>query len=207
LSSTRTEWDHLWSIYLPVAIAVAAVVWAAIAFAIVRYRRRAGRGPGGTSERTKLELAVAALLAGVTAVLVAFTFSTEARTDSDPPGAVTVRVLAFQWGWRFTYPAAGVTIAGNSNHPPTFAVPAGETVHFELSSRDVVHAFWVPSQRFKRWAYPGEASGFDLTFDAPGLNGGRCAEFCGLRHTDMTFNVLALPPGKFRSWLAARRAP
>jgi cytochrome c oxidase subunit II len=205
VTSTRTDWQDLWSLYLPVAIGVAALVWAAIAFAVVRYRRRAGRGPGGPSEKTKLEVGLATVLAGVVAVLVAFTFSTEAKTDSDSPGQVTIRVLAFQWGWRFTYPSADVTVTGNSDRPPTFAVPVGETVHFELDSRDVIHSFWVPSQRFKRDAFPGVETGFDLKFDSPGLNAGRCAEFCGLRHDAMDFNVVALPRPHFQSWLADRK--
>jgi heme/copper-type cytochrome/quinol oxidase subunit 2 len=36
------------------------------------------------------------------------------------------------------------------------------------------------------------------------MNGGVCAEFCGLRHSQMSFNVLALSPSDFGSWLADR---
>jgi cytochrome c oxidase subunit II len=206
VSSTRSEWSDLWSLYLPIAIGVAVVVWGVIALTAIRYRRGAGRVPGGPAEKPKLEVGLALLLAGVAAFLLAHTFSTEARTDSHPPGQLTVRVIAFQWGWRFDYPAQGVTVTGNSNRPPIFAVPVGETIHFELDSRDVVHNFWVPSQRFKRAAFPGLETAFDLKFDSPGLNVGRCAEFCGLRHDAMDFNVLALPPARFHSWLADRRS-
>jgi cytochrome c oxidase subunit II len=204
MASTRSDWSGLWSLYLPIAVGVAVVVWATIAVVAVRYRRAAGRGPAGPTAKTKLEIGLAAVLAAVAAGLLAVTFSTEARTDADPPGRVTIDVSAFQWGWRFHYPASGLTVTGNSVRPPTIAVPAGETVHFELTSRDVVHNLWIPSQRFKRAAFRGIETGFDLRFDSPGLNGGRCAEFCGLRHDAMTFNVLALAPTRFRSWLAAR---
>jgi cytochrome c oxidase subunit 2 len=205
VTSTSSEWSDLWSVYLPIAIGVAIVVWAAIGVAVVRYRRRPDRDPGGPAERTRLELGLAAGLAGVVAFLVALTFSTEAKTDSDPPGQVTIRVVAFQWGWRFVYPSSGAVVTGSSDRPPTFAVPVGETVHFDLTSRDVVHNFWVPSQRFKRAAFPGIENHFDLRFDSPGLNAGRCAEFCGLRHDAMDFNVLALEPERYRAWIAERR--
>jgi cytochrome c oxidase subunit 2 len=68
----------------------------------------------------------------------------------------------------------------------------------------VIHAFWIPEQRFKRDAFPNRTTQFDLDFDQAGMNGGVCAEFCGLRHSQMSFNVLALSPSAFSSWLADR---
>jgi cytochrome c oxidase subunit 2 len=139
-------------------------------------------------------------------LLVTRTFSTEAKVDAtNEPAALNMRITGFQWGWRFEYPGRGVTVTGNSDHPPLFAVPLGRRVKFTISSRDVIHSFWVPDERFKRDAFPGRPTQFELIFDQPGLHDGRCAEFCGLRHDDMTFDVLVLPPAQFDSWLAQRR--
>jgi cytochrome c oxidase subunit 2 len=95
-------------------------------------------------------------------------------------------------------------VTGNDETPPTFAVPADRTVRFTLRSRDVIHAFWIPEQRFKRDAFPNRTTQFDLDFDQTGMNGGVCAEFCGLRHAQMSFNVLALSQPDFEAWLADR---
>lgn len=150
------------------------------------------------------ELAYAGVLVLIIAGLLAATFTTEDRVDavSSHP-ALKVDVTAFQWGWTWTYPD-GVTVTGNSETPPTFAVPADRTVRFTLTSRDVVHAFWVPEQRFKRDAFPNRTTQFDLDFDRTGMNGGVCAEFCGLRHAQMSFNVLALTEPDFQAWLSDR---
>jgi cytochrome c oxidase subunit II len=204
VASTRSDWDGLWGSYLPIALGVAALVWGVMIFALVRYRRRPGREPGGRSEAPRLEATIATILALATAGLLALTFTTEARTDSTSPGQVSIDVTAFQWGWRFSYPGHGVTVVGNSERPPTFAVPAGETVSFELRSRDVIHAFWLPDERFKRDATPGTVTPFDVTFGSPGLEQGLCSEFCGLRHDAMRFQVNVMEPDSFRSWLAAR---
>ncbi len=111
-------------------------------------------------------------------------------------------MTAFQWGWRFTYPG-GASEVGDQRHPPTLVVPTNETVRFILHSHDVIHAFWVPSLRFKRDAFPKRTTSFDLDFD--GSTTGRCAEFCGLAHSEMTFDVLGLSPPKFEDWLRTKQ--
>jgi len=205
LVDTRVEVQDLFDAYLWIAVAVAAIVFGAVAFAAVRYRRRPGREPSKLSDHKRIELAYVGLLVLITAGLLVATFRTEDKVDavsSDP--ALRIDVTAFQWGWTWRYPG-GVSVTGNSDAPPTFAVPTGETIRFTVRSRDVIHAFWVPEQRFKRDAFPNRTTQFDLDFDRPGMNGGVCAEFCGLRHSRMSFNVLALSPADFQGWLAEHR--
>jgi cytochrome c oxidase subunit II len=201
---TRVEVQDLFDAYLWIAVGVAVIVFGAVGFALIRYRRRPGREPSRRSDWLRGELAYVGLLVLIVAGLLIATFRTEDKVDavsSDP--ALNVGVTAFQWGWTWRYPD-GVAVTGNSEAPPTFAVPTDRTVRFTLTSRDVIHAFWIPDQRFKRDAFPNRTTQFDLDFDKPGMNGGVCAEFCGLRHSQMAFNVLALSDPDFQSWLAER---
>jgi cytochrome c oxidase subunit 2 len=201
---TQVEIQDLFDAYLWIGVAVAAIVFGAVIFAAIRYRRRPGREPSRLSDHKTGELAYVALLALIAAGLLVATFRTEDQVDAvsgDP--ALRIDVIAFQWGWTWRY-QEGTTVSGNNDAPPTFAVPTGETIRFTLRSRDVIHAFWIPEQRFKRDAFPNRTTLFDLDFDRAGMNGGVCAEFCGLRHSQMSFNVLALSPSDFGSWLADR---
>jgi cytochrome c oxidase subunit 2 len=201
---TRVEVQDLFDAYLWIAVGVAVIVFGAVGFALIRYRRRPGREPSRRSDWLRGELAYVGLLVLIVAGLLIATFRTEDKVDavsSDP--ALNVGVTAFQWGWTWTYPD-GLRVTGNSETPPTFAVPTDRTVRFTLTSRDVIHAFWIPDQRFKRDAFPNRTTQFDLDFDHAGMNGGVCAEFCGLRHSQMSFNVLALSEPDFQSWLADR---
>lgn len=204
-ASTRQDFSGLFSLYLAIGIAVAVVVFAAVAFALVRYRAREGRVPSTRSEANKLEIGAAVLIAAIVAFLLTRTFSTEARVDNSSAQSIRIDVTAFQWGWRFTYPGQGISVIGNSNSPPTFAVPVGRPVHFSLTSTDVIHAFWIPEERFKRDAIPGRTNEFDLEFDTPGREEGLCSEFCGLRHSGMHFEVSILPNESYERWLAAHR--
>lgn len=206
MASTRSDFSSVWSLYLPIGVGVAVLVFAAVGFILVRYRARPDRAPSRLAERNALEIGAATLIAVVVAFLVFTTFRTEAKEDdSSRPGAVKVDVVAFQWGWKFTYPGQGVTVIGNSSDEPNFAVPAGRPIAFSLRSLDVIHAFWVPGQRFKRDAIPGRVNRFDMEFDAGGREQGLCSEFCGLRHTNMRFGVWVLSNASYERWLAAHR--
>jgi cytochrome c oxidase subunit II len=205
VKSTRQEFDGLFSLYLWIGIGVAVLIFAVVAFTLVRYRAREGRRPSTRSEANALEIGAAALITAVIALLVFRTFSTEASEDDTGPAPVRIDVTAFQWGWRFTYPGKGVSIVGNDDEQPTFAVPGDRTVSFALRSRDVIHSFWILGERFKRSAIPGRVNHFDLRFESNGHEEGLCAEFCGLRHSGMRFAVWVLSAASYERWLAAQR--
>jgi cytochrome c oxidase subunit 2 len=206
LTDTRQQFNSLFTLYLGIAVAVAVVIFATVFFALVRYRRREGQTPSRRSEANLIEGIAAAVIVVIVAVILTATFTTESKVDATPRGSLQVRVTAFQWGWRFDYPGEGVSVIGDSNHEPVLGVPSEREISFAITSRDVIHAFWIPSERFKRDAFPDRVNHFDLVFDQPGGHEGECAEFCGLRHTDMRFRVLVLGEGDFNRWLAVQRS-
>lgn len=205
MTDTRDEFTSLLWIFGAVTAAVFAIVVVLVVVTIVRSRRRGG-DPGWRSAWPRAEALYAVGLLAIVAVLVAFTFRTESKVDavSSDPGLV-VDVTGFQWQWRFEYPG-GFATAGSREQPAQLVVPADTTVRFRLTARDVVHSFWIPYLRFKRDAFPDYVTQFQLVFPEVGTFGGRCAEFCGLRHADMAFDVVVLPPEEFDAWLAARSA-
>ncbi|HMC50164.1 MAG TPA: cytochrome c oxidase subunit II, partial [Solirubrobacterales bacterium] len=150
MGTTRQDFEGLFSLYIWIGSGVALLVFAAVAFALIRYRAREGRRPSRRSEANLLEGFVAALILAIVALLVTRTFTTEAHEDETRDTPVRIDVTAFRWGWRFTYPGKGVSVIGNSAANPTFAVPANRTVSFSLRTLDVIHSFWVPEERFKR---------------------------------------------------------
>jgi cytochrome c oxidase subunit II len=206
VTSTRQDFQDLFSLYLTIALVIAALVLVTIVYAVVRYRARDGARLGEPRGLRPLEGAWVSAVAAIVVVLLVTSFRTEDRVDAVPGDpAQTVRAVGFQWGWRFSYAGTRVTVIGNSQRPPSLVVPAGVPVRFELSSRDVIHAFWVPELRFKRDAFPARVTNFDLVFEPGVTTTGRCAEFCGLGHDRMDFQVVSMPPPDFHRWLAAHQ--
>lgn len=200
--STRRAYDHVWGIYMPIAVGVFALVVLVLLLLLIRGARRAKAGR--RSEALRIESAYAVGLACVVAFLLYVTFSTETPIDHPVahPG-LRIGVVAAQWSWRFEYPD-GVTVQDVSTwHPKPVYVPAGVEVQFSGTSRDVIHGFWVPSLRFQRQFLPGYRTRFDLLFQARGYYLGECSVYCGQRHSQMHFAIRAVSRSAYARWLAA----
>jgi cytochrome c oxidase subunit II len=206
--NTRSDYGSLFDVYWPIGVGVFVVVFLLVVIFVLRFRSRSDEIPRGRDESMPLELTYAGLLVAVAALLLYFTFShnDELQADFHRPARWKVDVTASRWEWRFVYPGSGAAVQGTGSRIPTLYVPAGEAVDFRGTSLDVQHAFWVPAERFKRDVFPERTTSWQMTFDSPGFHeaAGACAEFCGLRHSNMEFNVDVLPPKLFESWL--RRA-
>lgn len=206
---TAQIFSTLWDQYLVTLAVVSFLVVVAILFAAIRFRRRDDVWPRGRrSSAPRLELAYLVVVTLIVIGLLTLTLSAETRVDAlTSRPALKVNVTAFQWQWRFAYPNGAVQVGANveSAHPhfPTLVVPAGEVVQFNLRSADVLHEFFIPAMRFKRYAFENYTNRFDLAFPHPGRMSGECAQFCGLDHSEMRFWVLVLTPARFRSWLQA----
>lgn len=205
---TRDAFEGLWwHVYAPTFLGVIAIVFAATGFAIVRYRRRRQPNASRRSEAPVAELVYVVVLAGIAATLFTFSFRTGWKEDATAasPG-LRVDVTGFQWGWTFRYPDDGVGVTGTYRGPPELVLPAGTSIEFTGTSVDVIHSFFVPHARFKRDVLPGETARWTMRFDRQGVFSGHCAEFCGLRHARMDFQVRVVSAADFRRWLAGREA-
>jgi len=70
-------------------------------------------------------------------------------------------------------------------NPGDLEIPAGATVHFYVTSSDVVHGFQIPGTNVNLMAVPGEVNHFTYTFDKPGEYLLLCNEYCGTGHEIM----------------------
>ena len=84
---------------------------------------------------------------------------------------------------------------------PTLWLPEGETVRFVLTSRDVIHSFWVVPFLMKMDVIPGHTNVFEVTPNKLGTFEGKCAELCGEDHSRMLFNVKVVTPEQYRQHL------
>jgi cytochrome c oxidase subunit 2 len=203
LTSTRAEFQHLfWRVYAPVAGAAVLLVLVAVVVIVLRYR--GDERASAVSSSRIVELVAVCVLGAIVVVLLTQTYAAEGNDDSLHPAGLVVDVTGYQWGWTFAYAGTRLSTSSAPNRPPTLVLPADETIEVRLRSRDVIHAFWVPEQRFKRMAFPDRVTRFDLRFARTGRFRGLCSTFCGLRHEDMTFAVDVRPKAAFAGWLRAR---
>ena len=70
-----------------------------------------------------------------------------------------------------------------------------------LTSRDVIHSFWVVPFLMKQDVIPGHTNVFQVTPNKEGTFRGKCAELCGVDHSRMLFNVKVVSPERYQQHL------
>jgi cytochrome c oxidase subunit II len=184
-----------------------------VAFAVSGYRTRRGLGASQKNTADRVEMSYIAALVGMAIFLIISSFAANAKVFADPPKpAVRVRVLGYQWCWRFSYEGTPAVSTGQCQGEqqrllPVLVVPVGQPVRLDVTSADVVHAVWVPQWRFKLYAYPGLTQHITITIPRAGRWIGRCAQLCGLYHYEMDFYLQAVPSAAFRTFLRTGAIP
>lgn len=200
----------LWRLLLGAGIVVGGLVIALILWAVLRYRRprdaATGDLPMQTGANIPIEVFYTVVPLVVVAVLFGLTMRTQHRiTHRSATPELTVEATGFQWGWRFRYPAQGVTVVGDANQPPTLVLPVGVSIRVRLVAADVIHSFFVPSFLVKRDMIPGVENSIEVNPTRTGTYRGVCAEFCGLDHWRMTFDVEVVTPQQFQAFVAQQQ--
>lgn len=179
-------------------------VMAALAYILYRFRWRGEtRLPPQVEGHTAIEIVWTIVPAIILALLAVGTVRESFALASPATGknALQVDVTGHQFWWAFNYPSDNVTTANE------LYIPVGEKIQLNLTSADVMHAFWVPRLGGKTALVPGRTNIMWIEAQEPGIYRGQCAEFCGTGHADMRILVDAETPAKFDEWLQAMQHP
>jgi cytochrome c oxidase subunit II len=205
----RPTFTQLFTQDTVIAWVVFGLILATLLVAIVRgvHRRLTGQNASQRSEANRVELVYLTVLIGISAYLVVASLTANARESTDPPPVMRVNVSAFSWCWEFQYPGQQVTVTApcQGGPTPTLVLPTGRPVELDITSPDVIHAFWVPYLEYKIYAYPDHINRFTVTLPRAGYWIGRCAQICGVYHYEMDFHLQAVPPARFGYWLRTHR--
>ncbi|RIY01857.1 cytochrome c oxidase subunit II [Aureimonas flava] len=182
----------LWWVMLAGATAILLLVLALVGFAFLR------PGVGRDVPPQRWLVWGGLVFPGVVlGALLVFALATGERLLAHPgtPGLFTVEARPHQWSWRFRY-------ADGRESVDVLHLPAGRPVDVRVVGSDVIHSFWVPRLGGKIDAIPGHVNTIRLMADRPGTFGGVCAEFCGVGHAAMGFQVVAHASADFDAALA-----
>lgn len=193
-----------------IAVLVTLIIIAMIGLAIRASRRRAGQAPDASVSREGNGLAFIYWGVGLSMpVLVAMAVwnfvATRAIASPASSTRMTVEITGHRWWWEIRYRDAAhpdriVTTANQ------LVIPTGVPIRIELTSGDVIHDFWVPKLGPKMDMIPGRTNVTWLEARDAGRYRGQCAEYCGLEHARMAFEVTALPSADFAGWMTRERA-
>ncbi|MFZ5817765.1 MAG: cytochrome c oxidase subunit II [Bacillota bacterium] len=186
---------------LYVAIGIGIFVTAALLFVVIKFRARPGQTavPKQVHGNHTLEV-IWTIIPILILISVAYpTVSAAFSTATPPDGSMTIKAHGNQWWFGFEYPEGFVT----ANE---LRIPKGKPVKLEITSRDVIHSFWVPKLAGKMDMIPNRTNVMWLQADETGLFYGQCAEFCGDSHAKMRFRVRVMEEQEYTAWVEQRKA-
>jgi cytochrome c oxidase subunit II len=187
-------WWFMFIVLGIVFLIVLVLTWAAVV-------RRPQGGTGSAGLGTRFIVISGIVLPSFVLIALLFMSVRTSIALRVPETEYRIQVIGHQWWWEVHYPNQGIVSANE------LYLPANEPVRIELSSADVIHSFWVPNISGKMDMLPGHTNVFSLEARQPGVYRGQCAEFCGLQHALMAFEVVVLPPDEFEAWLADKQEP
>jgi len=207
VSTYGTEIDSLFYIIYYITGVTFVLVMAALVLFVIVYRDREGRRAIYTHGNPALEIAWTVVPA---IILVVLSFMSQASWGKIkahlPPADVHVRVTAKQFNWEILYPGPDGTFGTQDDLriDNELHVPVNKVVRVHLTSKDVIHSFFLPNLRLKQDAVPGREvlAWFEAT--KPGRYELPCAELCGFGHSGMLGHLTVHTPEEYEAWVKAQ---
>lgn len=169
-----------------------------VLYSVVVFRSKPGEKKEGAyfKGNNRLEVIWTIIPLGTVIAFSFFGARNLAETRQAEAQPLNVRVVGFQWGWSFEYTDYGVTAR-------ELHLPVDRQVLLSLTSRDVIHSFWVPEFRVKQDALPGEnlVKQLRITPTKIGNYTLMCAELCGGAHAYMNSPVIVSSKADFDTWI------
>lgn len=192
-------WNQHFNIYLILMFVVWLCVTIPLIYICIRYRRREEKRDGDYIEGNPFVEIVWTAIPLITVIFLGIqTWSIYNKFRTIPASAYEINVEGFMWGWSVSYPE-GIKLMNE------IIVPAGRPVRVSLTSKDVLHGFFLPDFHIQEEAIPGRITYLWFNAEKPGIYRAYCTEFCGNGHSLMIAKVIAMVEDDFKAWIAKVR--
>jgi cytochrome c oxidase subunit II len=197
--------DRLYHVMVIATIPIFVGVVTVILYSIWQFRMKPGEelkdGPP-IHGNTRLEVFWTAIPSVLLLGMVGYSFVVLHDNEKKPAREIQVEVTGQQFAWSYEYPPS---VTGGAPLKTTeLYVPEGESVEFNMRSKDVIHAFWIPAFRIQEDVVPGITTHWRATPDELGSYPVVCNLLCGLGHSLMRSTIHVVSEQAFHQWIASK---
>lgn len=187
--------DFAFFFIIAVSVFFLVLITGLMIYFVIRYSRK--RNPKAQNIHGSVPLEILWTVIPTILVLFMFYFGWMGYKEmsSIPSDSMVVNVTAQMWKWTFKY--------DNGKISDTLYIPINKSVKVVLNSIDVNHSFYIPAFRVKKDVIPGKINTSWFTATEVGSYPIFCAEYCGLNHSYMYTQVIALNENSFTAWLTS----
>lgn len=212
------EWLH--DFLMIIMFSVVAFVMFLLAYVCIRFNAKANPVPNKFTHNVFIEVLWTFIPIVLLVVIAIPSFKILNFIENTPKADLTVKVVGYQWYWRYIYPDNGnfefdsYMIQPKDLKPGQkrllevdnrIVIPAGKVVRFLTTGADVIHSFAVPAFGVKIDAVPGRTNETWVRVEKPGVYYGQCSELCGVNHGFMPIAVEVVTPEEFEAWVVGAK--
>jgi cytochrome c oxidase subunit 2 len=213
-----------------VCVAIAVVVFGAMIYSIINFRKSKGAIPDKTlTHSTKVEIVWTAVPVLILVSMAVPAARTLIDIEDTRNAEVSIKVTGYQWKWGYEYLGEGVSFYSNLATPSNVArqlksgidpntvenyllevdrpvvVPVDTKVRVLITGNDVIHSWWMPQFAVKKDAIPGFVNEAWFKAEKIGTYRGQCTELCGRDHGFMPIVVEVVSKEDYAKWLTAQK--
>ncbi len=206
-SSQAKNTDRLYHVLVLASIPIFVIVVAVILYSVWQFHMKPGEelkdGPP-IHGNTRLEVFWTAIPTVLLLGLVGYSFVVLHQNEKKPAREIQIGVTGQQFAWSYEYPPS--ITGGKPLQSTQLYVPEGESVNFNMRTKDVIHAFWIPAFRIQEDVVPGITTHWRATPIRLGSYPIVCNLLCGLGHSLMRSTIHVVPETQFHAWIASQMA-
>jgi cytochrome c oxidase subunit 2 len=184
----------VWWLMFAMAAAVYVIVAGFVIAGILRGRRTQSGSEGRIKDSVFIWWGGIIIPVVILAILAVATVDATAQLRKPAHNPLQIVMIGKRWWWDVSYPTLGIRTANQ------FHVPVGQPLEIKLPSDNVIHDFWIPQLAGKQDNIPGQDNVIRFTVNKVGIYRGECAQFCGVEHARMDFELIADAPDVFGRW-------
>jgi len=215
---------------LLVCAVIAAGVYAAMIYALIKFRKSNGAVAAKFSHSTLAEIIWTVIPCVILIAMAVPAADTLVRLEDTRNSELTIKITGYQWQWQYDYIDYGVAFfsmldrESNLTRQPDsgldpfevenyllevnnrVVVPVDTKVRLLVTAADVLHSWWMPDFGVKKDAIPGFINETWFEATETGVYRGQCAELCGMDHGFMPIVVEVVSRDEFSDWLISKGA-
>ncbi|WP_196140069.1 cytochrome c oxidase subunit II [Aliikangiella sp. G2MR2-5] len=232
VTETSVEAYDLHMAVIWVMTIIAVVVFGLMFYSIFAHRKSKNPTPATFSHSTTVEIIWTAIpiiiLIGLSIPAVKLLVKMESWDKVEPD--LEIQVTGHQWKWEYKYLDHDISFFSNLKTPREqidnlegkvgetkgenyllevdneLVLPANKNVIFHLTSKDVIHSWWVPEIAVKKDAIPGFINSTWTNVPKEGTYRGQCTELCGKDHGFMPVVVKVVSESEFAAYIEKKKA-
>jgi cytochrome c oxidase subunit 2 len=207
-----------------ICVVIAVGVFGVMFYSMYAHRKSKGAVAANFHENTTAEIVWTVIPAVLLIVMAIPATSALLQVYDASEAEMDIKVTGYQWKWQYEYLGQDVSFMSELTTPESeiyntapksqyyvrevsepLVIPANTKVRFLITSKDVIHSWWLPDLGVKKDAIPGLVNETWAYVNEPGIYRGACTELCGQGHAFMPVVVNVLEKEAYNSWLAEKK--